>query len=215
MINTAACQGTQTYAAADQQAYFRGTLSATARRPLGDRMEFGVRGYAGAALGASPVMQQRRIYLAGSDPYQQFANPFLRSRGSIFRLDGVNYQSPGGADARGLSPTLSARQAYGVNVEIGRRLLRSGWGMVHGISVAAFVDGVLADGDLDTGGRNTIQAAADAGLGVRMQMQVGQAPFEVRFDVPFWVSVPSLAQDTGPGNQPFGFRWTFSLSPVL
>jgi hypothetical protein len=202
-------------AAVTEQVYFRGTLSATARRPVGDRMSFGVRGYAGTALGQAAVVRQRRIYVAGSDPYEQFADPFLRSRGSIFRLDGVNYQSPGGADARGLSPTLSARQVYGLNVEVERSLLRSGWGMVHGVSAAAFVDGVLADGDLDTAGANTIQAAADAGLGLRLRMQVGQAPFEVRFDVPLWVSIPTLAQDTGPGNHAFGFRWTFSLSPVL
>ncbi len=202
-------------AALTDQAYVRGTLSATARRSIGSRSSFGARAYAGTALGPGAVVRQRRIYLAGSDPYEQFADPFLRSRGSIFRLDGVNYQSPGGADVRGLSPTLSAPQVYGVNVEVERSLLRAGRGMVHGVSAALFLDGVLANGDLDTTGSNAMQAAADAGLGVRIQMQAGQAPFEIRFDVPLWVSVPTLAQDTGPGSRVFGFRWTFSLSPVL
>jgi hypothetical protein len=56
---------------------------------------------------------------------------------------------------------------------------------------------------------------ADAGLGARVGLHVGQTSFEVRFDVPLWVSMPGLAQDTGPGDNAFGFRWTFSFAPVV
>lgn len=197
------------------QAFFRGTLSATARRSLGPLMTLGARGYAGAALAKEPVVRQRQIYLAGSDPYQQFADPFLRSRGSILRLDGVNYQSPGGADVRGLAPTLSAGQAYGINLEVERSLFHAEGGLLRRFAVAAFTDGVVANGDLDTAGGNALMAAADAGLGVRIGLHKGETPFEFRFDMPLWVSEPALAQDTSPDGNAFGFRWTFSFSPVF
>jgi len=35
-----------------------------------------------------------------------------------------------------------------------------------------------------------------------------------RFDVPLWVSVPSLAQDTHPADQ-VGFRWVLSFAPAI
>jgi len=198
-----------------EQGYFRGTLSATARRPIAGRMSFGARAYAGAVLGGSAVVRQRKIFLSGSDPYQQYADPFLRSRGSILRLDGVNYQSPGGTGVRGLAPTLSAEQAYGLNLELERFLVDMRGGMVRRVAIAAFADGALANGDLDRSGGNALQAVADAGLGVRVGMQMGQTPFELRFDLPLWVSEPALAQDSGPGTDAFGFRWTFSFSPVF
>ena len=197
------------------QGYFRGTLSASARRPIGGAVTIGARGYAGAALASEPVVRQRQIYLAGSDPYQQFADPFLRSRGSIFRLDGVNYQSPGGADVRGLAPTLSAGQAYGINLEVERSFFQSPGGFVRRVALAVFTDGVVANGDLDTSGGNALTGAADAGLGIRFGLVTAKTPFELRFDMPLWVSAPALAQDTGPGADAVGFRWTFSLSPVF
>ncbi len=193
-----------------EQAYFRGTLSGTARRPLGQRLSVGMRVYAGAALGGSDVVRQRRIYVAGSDPYQQFNDPFLRSRGSILRLDGVNYQSPGGANVRGLAPTVSASQVYGVSLELERNAFQATGGMLRRLAFAAFADGALADGDVSAGQSGSIEPVADAGLGVRVGLHVGQTPFEVRFDMPLWVSKPALALDTGPGGA-WGFRWGFSF----
>jgi len=198
-----------------EQVYFRGTLSGAARHPLGRRLGIGMRAYAGVALGGNDVVRQRLIYLAGSDPYEQFSDPFLRSRGSILRLDGVNYQSPGGANVRGLAPTVSASQAYGVNLELEGRVFQSAGGLLRRVSLATFADGALANGDVTTSTSGGLQAVADAGLGARVGLHVGQTSFEVRFDVPLWVSMPGLAQDTGPGDNAFGFRWTFSLAPVV
>jgi len=73
----------------------------------------------------------------------------------------------------------------------------------------------VANGDLDTAGGNALMAAADAGLGVRIGLHKGETPFEFRFDMPLWVSEPALAQDTSPDGNAFGFRWTFSFSPVF
>ena len=198
-----------------EQAYFRGTLSGAARRPLGRRLGIGVRAYAGVALGGNDVVRQRLIYLAGSDPYQQFSDPVLRSRGSILRLDGVNYQSPGGANVRGLAPTISATQAYGVNLELEGRVFVAAGGLLRRVSFATFADGALANGDVNASEPGQLRAVADAGLGVRVGLHVGQTSFEVRFDVPLWVSLPALAQDTGPGDNAFGLRWSFSFAPVI
>ena len=194
-----------------EQAYFRGTLSGTARHGLSRHLTVALGAYAGAALGGNDVVRQRLIYVAGSDPYRQFRDPFVRSRGSILRLDGVNYQSPGGANVRGLAPTTSASQVYGANLELEASVFRRAGGPLRLVAFTVFADGALANGDVSTSQPGSIDGVADAGLGVRIGLHAGQTPFVVQFYVPLWVSKPALAQDTAPGGNAWGLRWGFAV----
>jgi hypothetical protein len=197
-----------------EQPYARVIVSATARRSLGGPMTLAARVYGGATIAPDDLVRQRLIYLAGADPYERYANPFLRSRGSILARDGVLYHQPGGAGVRGLDPRTAGRQAYGLSLEFENRLWWGGAGLFGRGALALFLDVALADGDLDdSGGR--VRGVGDAGLGFRIDHRIGQTPFQTRFDFPFWVSRPALAQDDGPGDQEFGVRWSFSFVPAF
>ncbi len=191
-------------------AYARFTATAAVDRALG-YLHLRARGWVGAVLADGRPLRQRRIFLAGPDPYAQLSNPFLRSRGALLTRGGVYYQDPGGAGLRGFSPQLSARQAYGLSLELERDLWKRSGSLAQRGAVAAFGDAALADGDLDPTGRLT--GAADAGLGLRLDHRIGATSFQTRFDFPVWVSRPKLAQDTHPGARQLGFRWTFSFAP--
>jgi hypothetical protein len=195
---------------ATPQAYARVTASAAADRAYGGT-HLRARLFAGAALAPGRLLPQRRISLAGADPYEQLTNPFLRSRGALLARGGFFYQDPGGAGLRGLDPALSARQAYGASLEVEEDLWNQGGGLARRLALAAFGDGALADGDLDASGR--LASAADAGVGLRLDHRIGTTAFQTRFDFPLWISVPRLAQDMHPGTARLGFRWSFSFVP--
>jgi hypothetical protein len=192
--------------------YARGTAVAVVDRALG-ALHLRARVSGGAALARGHVVRQRRIFLAGADPYELLTSPFQRTRGALLVRDGIHYHAPGGAALRGFSPELSARQAYGLSLELERGLARRSGGLANRLAVAAFGDGAMADGDLDPDGR--LVGAADAGIGVRIDHRIGATSFQTRFDFPLWVSRPLLAQDTGPGGRRLGFRWIFSFAPAF
>ena len=64
--------------------YFRGSLEGTARRPLGDKFDFGARLYAAVATSTSDggVPKQRQIYLQGADPLGATRESVLAVAGS-------------------------------------------------------------------------------------------------------------------------------------
>jgi len=196
------------------QLYLRVTVAFTAHRRLTDRLHLGARLYAGATVAGDSVVQQRQVYLAGADPYQQLDNPFLRSRGAILARQGVNYLDPGGAGMRGLAPSVSAGQAYGISAELEWDLLRRGSGLAERVAVAVFGDAALANGDLLAPGADGLAGIADAGVGIRADNRIGRTPFQLRFDFPLWISRPTLALDN-PGSPPFAFRWSFSFRPAF
>ncbi len=204
--------GTVLNQAYDAEGYFRGEGEAAARHGLGDHATLGFRFYAGAALAAHDVVKQRQIFLAGADPYALLGNPFLRSRGSLFRGSDFYYHAPGGGNLRGFSPAMSGTQVYALSVELERTVLRRPRaGLFNRVSLAAFGDGALSDAGLLPGaGPENLNAFGDAGVGLRIGHRLGQTNFVTRFDLPVFVSRPLLAQDTHPANQ-VGFRWTFSL----
>jgi hypothetical protein len=194
--------------------YGRFTLATSTRIPAGKALSIGARVYAGATLSADSVPRQRRVYLAGADPYRRFDSPFLRSRGSLLAGSGFFYQSPGGAGVRGLDPRLSGDRALGATVELEYTLTRHPTaGLFNRIALAAFGDAALARGDLDPGA-GRVRAVGDAGVGVRVSHRVGQTRFMTRLDLPFWVSRPSLAQDDRPDGA-IGFRWGVSFAPAF
>ncbi len=197
------------------QPYGRITAAATARRSLGRPVTVAARVYAGATLSQDPLIRQRDVFLAGAGPYARFRNPFLRSNGSILAADGFHYNEPGGVGLRGLDPRVAASQAYGVSLEFEMDFWAGGTGLFQRGGLAAFVDLAVADGDLDTSGSGGLYGVGDGGVGFRIDHRIGQTEFQTRFDAPLWVSRPELAQDTYPGDQAFGLRWTFSFRPAL
>ena len=197
------------------QAYGRLTVTGTARRSLAGRFTVAARGFGGVTLSADPLPLQRRIYLAGADPYQRLDNPFLRSAGGLFVRNGFQYHAPGGTNLRGLNPSTGASQAYGITLEMEGRLYERGGGLFRRAALALFGDGALANGDLIQDGGDNLASAGDAGVGLRIDHRLGATSFQTRLDLPLWVSRPSLAQDRHPGEEPVGWRWTFSFTPSL
>ncbi len=201
----------------DTQLYGRGSLEGTARRPLGGGFGLSLRAFAGVAEARDPLLKQRQVFLAGADPYEQLYHPFLRSRGAPLVGSDFNYHSPGGAGVRGLDPHLSGSQAYALGMELDRQLFRRPKGGMFGrVSLAGFGDLALANGDVGGGASgSSLRTVGDAGLGVRAEHRIGDSRLVTRFDLPLYVSRPSLAQDQGPGSQHFGFRWSFSFEPAF
>jgi hypothetical protein len=165
-------------------------------------------------MSADSAPRQRRIPIAGGDAYRRFDSPFLRSTGSLLAGTGFFYHFPGGAGVRGLDPRLNSDQALGATGEIEYALAATGHsGLLHRVSLAAFGDWAVGNGDLDSA-RGGLRAVGDAGVGVRMRHRLGGTRFMTRLDFPLWVSRPRLAQDDRPDHR-FGFRWAVSFTPAF
>ena len=206
--------GAQTEFRYDVQGYFRGTFEATARRTFGRSLNVGLRLYAGAALAKDTVVRQRRIYLAGADPYEEIHNPFTRSRGSLFRQDDVYYHLPGGANLRGYDPTTTALSAVAFNIDLERVVVsRPRAGLFRQVGIAAFGDFALADGAFSkTPTSLGHRFGGDAGVGLRAAHRIGTTQFVTRFDMPLYVGFDYLAHDPLPRKH-VAWRWTFSFQP--
>ena len=194
--------------------YGRFVFEASARIPLGKVLTGGVRVFAGATISADSAPRQRRIPIAGGDAYRRFDSPFLRSTGSLLAGSGFFYHFPGGAGVRGLDPRLSSDRALGATAEVEYALAASGHGgLLHRVSLAAFGDWAMGNGDLDSA-HDGLRAVGDAGMGVRISHKIGGTRFMTRLDLPLWVSRPLLAHDDRP-DRAVGFRWAVSFAPPL
>ncbi len=194
------------------QAYARGSLSARRSIRLG-RFDLVSRTVLAGTLGGNLVPRQRRIFLAGADPYETFDNPLLRSGGALLAGDGVHYQAPGagGGGLRGFAPSASAAWLAGTGLELGPRLLeRPGRRFVSSLSVVGFADAAILDPRAL--GRD---AAADAGLGVRATHRIGPTRFVTRVDFPLYVTRPALAVGGAPADARLKFRVVWSLEEAL
>ena len=210
-VSAIAAAGLQHGEAVDEGAYGRFTAEAGVRRAVDRRLTVGARAFGGAVVGRE-VVAQRRMYLAGADPVERFASPFLRSEGSLFTSPDLRYHAPGGAGVRGLDPHIGASTALGASIEVEYAIVRTvGDALVNRIALAAFGDGGLADAEV-VGGTTGLAAVGDAGLGLRIDNRIGRTRFQLRADFPLWVSRPTLAQDDDPSS-PVGFRWLVSLVP--
>ncbi|NOT10100.1 MAG: M1 family metallopeptidase [Gemmatimonadales bacterium] len=205
--------GVETDHAYDAQGFFRGMAEATARRNLGAKASMAIRLFGGIAKADRGPIRQRRIFLAGADPYERFGNPFLQSRGSLLAGADVHYHSPGGAGVRGLAAGAVATQVVSVNAELDRSvLLRSRARLFNDIRVALFGDAAYGNGDIPRDGKGSA-FVADAGAGVRIGHRVGQTTFVTRFDFPIFVSRPRLAVNETESSA--RFRWVVSFSPAF
>src|SRR5260370_8373172 len=113
--------------------------------PLWSRSHASVRLYAGGYASATPPPLQRRIMLAGADPYETFTNPLLRSTGALFVRPGFHYHASGGPNLRGFAPDAGGRWAVAVNLDASQPLLRITHGGLREIAVTAFADGGVVD----------------------------------------------------------------------
>jgi peptidase M1-like protein len=209
----------------DVQPYFRGTAEATAKRAVGRRGGLAVRLSGGWLQSGSRPLKQRQLFVSGADPYEQFANPFLRSRGSLLAGSDVHYQMPGGGGVRGLAPGTTATRLFAINGELDRGVLVRGdsaagaraatEGRTHlfeELRIAAFGDAALGNGDIPPTGSGSA-LVADAGVGLRITHRIGTTPFVTRFDLPLYVSRSRLAVNGRDGA--VRFRWVVSFSPAF
>ena len=199
----------------DAQVYGRVFTEATARRNVGRRQSVGLRVFGGwleGAGGDDPV-RQRWFYLSGADPYQQFANPFVRSRDAILTGD-VHFQTPGGGNVRGLERSVAVTRLLAANGEWEHAFLRRPKArLFREARLAAFGDVALSNGFFSYNGGGRV--AGDAGLGLRFTHTIGQTTFVTRFDVPFWVSHPDQAIGGAPNDSRVRLRWTVGVGPTF
>jgi hypothetical protein len=193
----------------DAQPYFRGTAEATTKRSLGKSMGLALRGYAGWVESGESPLKQRRLFVAGADPYEQFSNPFLRSRGALLAGTDVHYQTPGGGGVRGLAAGTTSTRLLAVNAEVDRGVFRrSTTGLFNEVRVAGFGDVAVGNGDIPQDGLDPA-LVADLGVGLRIRHQIGQTSFVTRFDFPIFVTRPRLAVNAP--DKPLGLRWVVSV----
>jgi hypothetical protein len=166
-----------------------------------------VRVFGGAYVADNGPPLQRRIPIAGADPYETFTNPLLRSRGALFAREGFHYHAPGNANLRAFRPDLGGRWAVGVNIEGTKPLRRN-------VAFEAFLDlGVvdtLAVPSAPAGKSYT--TLYDAGVGLVTRHRVRDLNWVFRLEFPFVVNRSDYAADwSGTTEGRFAFRWQISL----
>ena len=199
----------------DVEPFGRATGEASLRAPflLGTRL--GVRVFAGGYLGSSSPLKQRRITIAGADPYETFANPFLRSRGALFVRPDFHYQAPGGANLRAFRSDLGGRWALALNTEVARPVLRRAQGILREVALEGFGDVGLVDSLAVTPsptGKGHSQLH-DLGVGILTRQQIGDLVWTMRAEFPVEMNLWDRAPDYSPPGKRFAFRWLVSLEP--
>ena len=198
----------------DVEPFLRGTAELSTRVPFWLGTTLGVRGFGGGYWAHSPPPAQRRIYIAGADPYETFTSPMLRSRGALFVRPDFFYQAPGDANLRGFAPELGGRWALAANVEVSRALFTTRRGPLRGVALHLFGDGGIVDSAaLPASSPGKSATLWDAGVGAVATMRSGDLRWTMRFDVPFIVSRWSYAADSHARDRRAQFRWLVSLLP--
>src|SRR5438093_107314 len=106
----------------DFAAFARATGEASVRTPFWLGARLGLRLFAGGYWSGSDPLKQRRIMVAGADPYETFTNPLLLSAGALRVRPDFHYQAPGDANLRAFGPDLGCRWAVSVNLECTNRV---------------------------------------------------------------------------------------------
>ncbi len=199
----------------DFEGFGRFTGEASARAPLSLGTTLGVRVFGGAYAGSSGPVRQRRIMIAGADPYETFTNPLLRSRGALFARPDFHYHAPGGANLRGFRGDLGGRWVVAANVEVSRSLVRRDGGILRGAALSVFLDAGLVDTLALPSARpgKAHTTVYDAGVGLVTRQRIKDLDWTMRLELPFVVNRWDEAADRAPGDERFAFRWQVSLSP--
>ncbi|PYP56080.1 MAG: hypothetical protein DMD40_12030 [Gemmatimonadetes bacterium] len=201
--------GIQTKSRYDIEAFARPTGELSLRTPLlGVRLFFGI--YAADTNFAPPL--QRRIMVAGADPYTTFTNPLLRSRGALFVRPDFHYQAPGDANLRAFRPELGGRWALAVNVEGTKTVYRRDDGLLTRLTFEAFADAGLVDTlAVPASGNHSQTTLYDAGVGLVTRHRINDLAWTMRFEVPLIVNRWDYAADGT--DKRLRFRWQVSLEP--
>jgi hypothetical protein len=200
----------------DVEGFGRVTGEGSARTAFWLKTTLGLRLFGGIYLGDKAPPRQRRIPVAGADPYETFTNPLLRSRGAPFVHGDFHYHAPGNANLRAFSRDVGGRWAMALNVENTKSLFRRGTGLLAGAALEAFFDGGLVDPRAVppfTAGR-WFTPLYDAGVGLVTQHRLNDLAWAMRFEFPLFVNRFAYAADgTSPKEGQFAFRWQVSLEP--
>jgi hypothetical protein len=192
----------------DVEPFTRATGDVSVRTPFWLGSTLGIRLFAGAYVADNPPPRQRRIPLAGADPYEAFTNPLLRSRGALLARLEFQYHAPGNANLRGFRPDVGGRWAVAVNIEGTKTLWRQ-------VALEAFVDlGVvdpLAVPSSRPGGSYT--TVYDGGVGIIARQRVRDLAWTLRFELPLVVNRFDYAADAATAGRRLAFRWQVSLEP--
>jgi len=194
----------------DVEPFTRATGDVSVRTPFWLGSTLGVRLFAGAYVADNPPPRQRRIPLAGADPYETFTNPLLRSRGALFARPEFQYHAPGNANLRGFRPDVGGRWAVAVNIEGTKTVWRQ-------VALAAFVDLGVVDPlavpppSSRPGGSYT--TVYDGGVGIIARQRVRDLAWTLRFELPLVVNRFDYAADAATVGRRLAFRWQVSLEP--
>ncbi len=199
----------------DAEGFVRAAGEASVRTPFWLGATLGVRVFAGGYAAPSLPLRQRRIGVAGADPYETFTNPLLRSRGALLVRPDFFYHAPGGADLRAFSNAAAGRWALAGNIEAARSLWSRPRGMLRGVALDAFFDGGLVDSLAipSYNGRSAATTLYDAGVGLVTSQRLGDRAWTMRFEVPFVVNRWDYSADTHGRSRRTTFRWQVSLEP--
>ncbi|HXM38410.1 MAG TPA: M1 family metallopeptidase [Gemmatimonadales bacterium] len=201
----------------DVEGFARATGEVSVRAPFPLKSVLGVRLFGGTYLALNGPPLQRRIMLAGADPYETFLNPLLRSRGALFVRPGFHYHAPGNANLRGFRPDLGGRWAVAMNVEGTKTLFRRGGGLFADAALETFFDVGLVDPRAVPplpGAAGTYTSLYDGGVGLVTRHRINELAWTLRFEVPLVVSRFDYAADWNGRNEGrAAFRWQVSLEP--
>jgi hypothetical protein len=193
----------------DVEPFTRATGDVSVRTPFWLGSTLGVRLFGGAYVADNPPPRQRRIPLAGADPYETFTNPLLRSRGALLARPEFQYHAPGNANLRGFRPDVGGRWAVAVNIEGTKTLWRQ-------VALEGFVDlGVvdpLAVPPSSPPGRS-YTTVYDGGVGIIARHRVRDLAWTLRFELPLVVNRFDYAADAATAGRRLAFRWQVSLEP--
>ena len=197
--------------------YGRATFDLRHQHTVG-RFELRGRGYLGGMLRNDSVGAplQRSLFVAGADPYETFANPFLRSAGALFVRPDVNYSAPGGGGLRAYHTGLAAQWMATLSAEVVFTAFRKPRRHAFtSLSLAAFGDAGVLGGKLNTFSAPPPSSLGDAGVGVRATHRIGPTNFTTRVDLPLFVSNPALAAGGKPGDGRAKLRFVWSLEEAF
>ena len=194
----------------DVEPYARATAEVSMHTPFRLKSTLGIRVFGGGYFGDQgshlPPLQ-RRIPVAGADPYETFTNPLLRSRGALFVRPGFHYFAPGNANLRAFRPDLGGRWAVAVNIEATKSLRRN-------VGFESFLDlglvDTLAVPSVPAG--KSFTTLYDGGVGLVTRHRIRDLNWAFRLEFPLVVNRWDYAADWNGANEGrFAFRWQVSL----
>jgi len=199
----------------DMEPFARATGEVSVRTPFWLKSTLGVRVFGGGYAGEHVPPLQRRIPVAGADPYETFTNPLLRSRGALFVRPDFHYHAPGNAKLRAFRSDLGGRWTVGVNIEATKPLLAPRRpGFLSGVAFETFLDlglvDTLAVPSVPPGKAYT--PLYDGGVGLVTRHRVRDLSWSFRLEFPLVVNRWDYAADWNGANEGgFAFRWQISL----